>query len=316
MAVGQPNVLVFHKTEALQYVSALERLGIYSDYATSEDEARAKIRTAEVLFAWRFPANCLTQAPNLRWIQCMGAGVDDWVRSGWPDDVTLTRVVDQFGPDMAEYVFAYLLYVLKDIESYRSLQQRHTWNPLPFTPAHRLRGKTLGIAGFGSIGREIARIGQAFGMEVHGMSRSAAHTEGIDQYFQTNQWEEFLATLDVFVSTLPLTPDTENLIDAAKFSCFKPSCIFVNVGRGGTVDEAALSGALGEGKLRAAVLDVFQEEPLPASHPFWSMPNMYLTPHVSGPSQMESVTQLFAENLRRYISLEPLLGQVDSLRGY
>ena len=315
-----PQVLVYHANGrvARGYVDELARLGYPAKRlaaASSEEEARTKIGLADVLFAWRFPPALLAQATRLRWVQSMGAGVDDLAQNPHvPPDCLVTRVVDQFGGPIAEYVFAHLLYLYKDLARSVSQQARGVWEP--WRP-DMLGGRTIGVAGVGSIGREIALRARAFSMRVCGLSRTKTDRQALlDEHFGPDQWPAFASRCDVLVLTLPLTPQTRHAVGAPVLDAMRRDAILVNVGRGELVDERALLSALDRGHLRAAVLDVFAEEPLPAASPLWTVPRAHITPHVAGPSQISQVCAFFADNLVRDRRGLPLVGVVDGARGY
>ena len=315
-----PRVLVYHANGRMArgYMDELTRLGYPAGLlsaASSEEEAGAKIGLADVLFAWRFPPTLLAQAPRLRWIQSMGAGVDDLAQNPLLSRGCLvTRVVDQFGESIAEYVFAHLLYLYKEIARSVSQQAQGVWAPWQ---SDMLGGRTIGVAGVGSIGREIALRARAFRMRVCGLSRTkTACQTPLDEHFGPDQWPAFAARCDVLVLTLPLTPLTHHVVDAAVLAAMRRDAILVNVGRGELIDERALLSALDRGHLRAAVLDVFAKEPLPAVSPLWTAPRTHITPHIAGPSQISQVCAFFADNLVRDGKGLPLLGVVDRERGY
>ena len=316
---GLPRVLVYHAREpvARRYVEELVALGYPAAqlaYACSEAEAIERLDTAEVLLAWRFPPPLMAFAPRLRWVQSMGAGVDDLAQNpALPRDCLVTRVVGQFGDPIAEYVFAYLLYLYKGLDRAISQQADREW--APWRP-DELGGRTIGLAGVGSIGQAIAVRAKAFNMRVCGLSRTKSLSAQVDEHFAPDEWAAFVARCDAVVLALPLTPQTTRVVDAGVLAAMRDDAVLVNVGRGQLLDEDALVQTLCAGRLRAAVLDVFDEEPLPALHPLWTAPRAYITPHIAGPSQISQVCAFFADNLVRDGKGLPLLGVVDRERGY
>jgi phosphoglycerate dehydrogenase-like enzyme len=202
-----------------------------------------------------------------------------------------------------------------------------------FVPSE-VRGATLGIIGYGSIGRELARVAKsAFSMTVLACKRDPSRRtddgyclpgtgdpDGAfpDEWLGPEQLDSLLGRSDVVVLCAPLTPDTRGLIDAKALARMKPSAYFINVGRGASVDEAALAGALREQRIAGAAVDVFTQEPPPAGHPLYGVDNVIVSPHVSGflPSYDDKCSVLFAENLRRFLAGAPLLNLVDRSRGY
>jgi phosphoglycerate dehydrogenase-like enzyme len=310
---GAPKILIYSQTAADEYAGMVRAAGFPAVAAATPAEALVHISEAEILFGWRIPSELWRHAENLRWIQAAGAGVDDLLAN--PEirpDVQITRVVDQFGGPIAEYVFTYLLHLLKPVERLRAQQRRHEWRPLP---ARDLVGLRMGVAGTGSIGRELIRRARAFEMSVIGLNHSGAEVPGVERVYRYDEWPQFVADLDVLVLTLPLTPATRHVVSEPILATMKDGAILVNVGRGALVDTKALLRHLQRGRL-TAVLDVFEEEPLPADHPFWNLDNVWVTPHLSGPSQPRRVAEYFLANLRRYLAGQPLLGVVDRDRGY
>lgn len=313
----QPTILVYHPKDAEMYAQViLNHDDIAINTASTVKEAEKYLPETEVILGWKFPTELLNTpaASSVRWFQSTGAGVDDLIADKTiPEDITITRIVDQFGASISEYVFAYLLYIVKDIAKMKSLQEERTWNP--FIPGS-LAGKRIGVAGLGSIGAEIVRKAKAFDMMVYGLSSSGKHADIVDQHFTERDWEKFVQELDYLVLTLPLTESTYHVMDRELLLSMKSDASLINVGRGALLNEQDLLNVMQNGHLKAAVLDVFENEPLSADHPFYSLPNIHTTPHLSGPSTIEGVGQFFIENLKRYISNQPLNGVVDRRRGY
>lgn len=265
------------------------------------------------MFGASFPFELLSRARRLRWIQSINAGVDDLLAADLPESVLTTRITGQFGGQIAEYVFAELLARIRQLDQLRAAQRDRRWAHFV---ADTLNGKTLGVAGLGSIGREIVRKARAFDMRVHGLSRTGSSAHLVDRHYGPDGWEQFVAGLDALVLALPRTQGTEGVVGRPVLGAMRPHAVLVNIGRGSLVDEAALVDALREGRIGGAVLDVFQHEPLPAASPFWTLPGVVVTPHVAGPSTVEGVGRFFLDNLDRYLSGRPLAGVVDRTAGY
>jgi phosphoglycerate dehydrogenase-like enzyme len=214
---------------------------------------------------------------------------------------------------MAEYIFGYLLFHEKKILERIRSQQAKQWQP---SESGVLRGKTLGLLGVGSIGAHLAATAKQFRMNVRGFTRKSEASPHVDEYFHGNAILQFADGLDYLVSVLPRTKATDQVVSADVLNILPPHAMFINVGRGNAVDEVALAQGLQAGKLAAAVLDVFEQEPLPEDHPFWATPNLYMTFHTSAISYPEDMVQLFAENYRLYLTNKPLKYLVDFERGY
>jgi len=301
-------------------------------YAASPDEFRAALQGAQALFVADFRSGMLREAwphaRDLRWIHHGGAGVDpllfpEFVQS----DVVLTNSGGVFDRAMAEYVLGLILAFAKDLPRTLDLQWRREWR---HRETERLGGRTVLVVGAGSIGTEIGRILRAVGMRVLGVARRArpaaapakSPSRPADGPFERvagiADLEAVLPEADYVVLSLPLTPETRGLFGAKAFGRMKPSARFINVGRGAVVDEAALVDALRSHKIAGAALDVFAGEPLPAGHPFWDLPGVIVSPHMSGDfvGWAPAVSGLFVENFRRWRAGEPLLNVVDKERGY
>jgi phosphoglycerate dehydrogenase-like enzyme len=294
---------------------------------------------AAVLYAGAPPRE-LGRAPALRWVQLHMAGVN--ALTDHPlytaSAVPLTTTSGVHAAAIAEYAITVLLALAHRVPRMGEWRARGGWPddlerwPL-FVPVE-VRGATLGIIGYGSIGRELARIAHgAFGMTVLACKRDPAQRADTGYalpgtgdpagalpaaWYAPDALGELLARSDVVVMCAPLTPETRGMLGARELARMKPSAFFINVGRGATVDEAALAEALHAGRLAGAGVDVFAEEPPPPGHPLYALDNVIVSPHVSGflPSYDDKCVALFGENLRRFLAGQPLLNLVDRARGY
>ncbi len=267
----------------------------------------------------------LARSPRLAWVHSASAGVERVLTAaGRERGLVITNARGVFSEPIAEYVLMMILAISRRLPQLLELQRERTWQPLEGT---ELRDVTVGIVGLGSIGRAVAARAHAFGCRVLATRRHAADGTGIEakgapgaphEVWGPEMLPTLLAESDFVVLALPLTPDTEDLIDAGALASFKPGAWLVNVARGRLVDDHALLRALREGTLGGAVLDAFREEPLPASSPFYDLPNVIVTPHTSWSSGrvLDRSVELFCENLRRYRAGEPLLNVVDPGAGY
>ena len=255
----------------------------------------------------------LSSLPALRWVQSTWAGVEPLLDPSLRRDYTLTNARGVFGGLMSEYVFGYLLAHERLIFDKRAAQQAGRWDP---TPPGTLRGKAIGLLGVGSIGAALAKTAKHFGMRVKGYTRASEDCVDVDQYFHGDNLTPFAADLDYLVSVMPNTSATRHLVDASLLEGLPARAVFVNPGRGTVVDEAALADALQSGRLAAAVLDVFQQEPLPAEHVFWRLPNVIITSHTAALSVPADIAPVFVDNYKRWIAGDPLKYIVDFERGY
>jgi phosphoglycerate dehydrogenase-like enzyme len=292
---------------------------------------------AEIIYTThRFPEPA--QAPRLRWIQLHSAGVESALKQPivQAEDVDVTNASGIHVVQMGEYCLMMLLafnYRLSELLAYQAKAEWPEKSHLLFRPRD-LRGQTLGIAGYGAIGRELARMANSLGMTVLASKNNIKHPADTDSYTEPGTGDregsiparlypaEALASMaaecDFLVITTPLTDATRHMVNETVLNGMKKTAVLINVARGGVVDEAALISALAAKKIAGAALDVFHEEPLPKTSPLWNLDNVILTPHISGNNVRyhEKAAALFAENLQRYLEKRPLLNKVDRKRGY
>ena len=260
--------------------------------------------------------------PALRWVHATSAGAGELVRRAGLDRDALDRVVittssGVHAVPLAEFAVLGLLAIAKDLPGLAAAQRARSW-PTVRQPLRELRGQTLVLVGLGEIGREVARLGKALGMRTVGVRRRARPTGAppppfTDEVHRADRLPELAGRADALVVSLPLTGETAGLLDRATIERLPPSCIFVNVGRGGVVDEAALVDALRERRIAGAVLDVFATEPLPPGSPLWTLPNALVSPHAAALSEHENerIVEQFVANLRRFLDGEPLANAVQ-----
>ncbi len=319
----------------LQEVSP--RLRITQIKAKSAEEVPAEVwAKVEVLYTNRaLPSS--EQAPRLRWIQFHWAGVEHVVNEPIlrKPDLSATTLSGAAAPQMAEFVVSMMLALAFHLPDLIAAQKRAEW-PRDrwdrFVP-QELRNSTVGIVGYGSIGRQVARLLHAFGATVLATKRDARHPEDygyipeglgdpggafVQRLYPAEALRSMLKECDFVIITVPKTPATLKLISTEELAVLKPTAYLVDVSRGGILDHDALIQALRDKKLAGAALDVFPEEPLPASSPLWKMPNVIITPHISGNTRYydERAVELFATNLQRYLTGQPLLNRIDLERGY
>lgn len=302
-----PKLLVLSR-DAAEYKQLIGSANLPNlEFATNPEESDI------VLGEPKLVRDALPLLSTLKWVQSIYAGVEPLVDPAQRRDYILTNARGVFGELMSEYVFGYLLFHEKKILERIGTQEAKQWQR---PESGVLRGKTIGLLGVGSIGAHLAATAKHFRMKVRGFTRASEACTDIDQYFHGNDILKFAEGLDYLVSVLPRTEDTNRIVDAALLNTLPSHAIFINVGRGNAVDELALIDALREGRLAAAVLDVFEKEPLPEDHPFWTTPNLYMTFHTSAISYPQDITKLFIENYQLYIEGKPLKYVVNFERGY
>jgi phosphoglycerate dehydrogenase-like enzyme len=310
---------------ASKHLRLLERLPAEAAvrFARDEAEAREGAAAAEIVLC-----DCLKgrELPSifpllgrLRWLHSVAAGVDHLL---FPElvasEVTLTNGRGAFKQALAEFALAAALHFAKDIPRLQRNQRQARWEPYDM---EMLRGRTLGIVGYGEIGRATAALAKAFGMHVLALRRRPDKLEAdvlVDELMTRQQLAELLARSDYVVISAPLTPETRGMIDARALAALRPSAVLINVGRGPIVVEESLVAALSQGRLRGAALDVFATEPLPADHAFYKLDNVLLSPHTADhvDGWLERAVEVFLENCARYLRGQSLLSVVDKRAGY
>ena len=257
-------------------------------------------------------------APRLRWVQLGSAGADALTPAALGSGLTFTTTAGFNAVSIAEWVVGCMVMFAKGWPRLFRNQQAHGWERIP---VETLVGKTVGIVGFGHIGAEVAKRARAFGCRVVATRRSFGAGDAdplLNAAYAPAEVGRLLAESDVVVLSSALTAETRGLIDAAALASMKPSAILINVSRGEVVDESALAEALRAGTIAGAALDVTVREPLPPEHPLWDLDNIVITPHISGrvANLYALATEIFCDNLRRYLAGEALRNQVDPARGY
>jgi D-2-hydroxyacid dehydrogenase (NADP+) len=272
--------------------------------------ALAAARDAEVLIGhhFQFDNNMLERAPKLRWIQSLTTGTDAILKlSALRPEVLVTSTRGMHGPQMCELLFLQMLSLLRDTQRLSRNQSEGRWERWP---QPLLLGKTVVLVGVGAITEHIAPRCKAFGMKVYGVSSTPRVPEGFDGVFSRSELCKAAALADFLVLVVPHSPRTENLIDAAVIAAMKPTAFLVNIARGGVLDEDALLIALREKRIAGAALDVFRQQPLPPSHPFWHTEHVMVTPLIGGMSDiyLDQAYGVVRDNLRHYLD-----GRFDGL---
>lgn len=318
MELANLKVALYEPNNAGQYHAFLQEIDcpvrLYP--CSTPAELEAVLPEADVLVG---VPNGLTpaiweKARRLQYVQGLWAGAEGWLALSVPSGIPLIRMTGVFGPPISEFVIGHVLGQLLGAGRLRRQQAEHRWEPFR---AGTLQGKTMGIAGIGDIGMEIARKAKAFDMTVWGWARRPRQPEHpVDRYFTAEQTADFLPGLDYLVLVLPKTTDTYKLFGEAEFARLPKGAVVVNVGRGHCLDEEALVASLHAGHLGGAILDVFQTEPLPAGSPLWDAPNCVVAPHMSGPTPPRAAARTILANLERFAGGEILPGRVDPGKGY
>ncbi|GHU74931.1 dehydrogenase [Clostridia bacterium] len=266
------------------------------------------------------PNEFLPRLPRLKWLQMAWAGVDSLRTAEFPNpDVVITNASGGFGPTIAEYMLGAALLIMHNFHTYINVKPLKEYKRIGFSTT--FYGGTVVMIGLGDIGGRFAKYAKALGATVYGVRRTVtAPPEGVDEIIPYDKLLGILPNADVVAMCLPATRETEGLFSAAHIQAMKPGSVFINAGRGSTVDEAALIHALEAQNIAGAVIDVTQVEPLPKDSPLWTLDNVVITPHVAGrsddPTNARLIYEIFEDNIVRFCRGEPLRHVVDLARGY
>ena len=278
---------------------------------------------ATVIFSWSIGGQLLERvfamAPRVRWIHSRAAGLDSVLFPALAESpVPLTNGRGVFSESLGEFVVGAAIFFAKDFRRMLRSQEAGVWDQFDIQP---IAGSTMGIVGYGDIGRAIARRARAFDMKVLALRKrpeQSASDPLVDEVFPPERKLEMLARCDYIAAAAPLTPDTRGMIAAPELRAMKKTAVVMNVGRGPVIDEDALVRALEEGWIQGAALDVFDREPLAAGHPFYRLKNVLLSPHCADhtPDWLPDAMRFFLQQFERFRNGEPLLNVVDKRRGY
>jgi phosphoglycerate dehydrogenase-like enzyme len=283
---------------------------------TLDDALRAPHPTILITSSHPWLPDLVRARGSIEWVHLLSAGADRLLQQDLPfERLRVSTSSGVHAATIAEYVLAGALYHTKHFGPFARQQRERRWER---GPQDDLEGRTIGIIGVGAIGAAIARRAKAFGMGVLGIKRTPGSVPDVDELHGPEGLHDVLERADVLAVTVPLTPNTRNLIGAAELGLLPEGAILVNVGRGHVVEETALAAALRTGRLRGATLDVFADEPLPADSPLWELDNVLITPHVAGdtPEYMRKAARVFAENYRSWQQEGRLTTPVDVQAGY
>jgi phosphoglycerate dehydrogenase-like enzyme len=326
------NVLIFTvwpvefwKVPKSQVARLRERFpNVSFTHALTDAEALAAIESADVALASRLSGAMVERAPRLRWVHSTAAAVGILPLGELAArNIAVSNSRGIQAATMAEFVIGGLLVLARRFHLMLAAQREHRWIQNELTGdawPWSVRGKTMTIVGLGTTGKEVARRAHAFGMHVIGVRRRVDQPKPpfVDRIAGPDELDAVLPGCDVLVIAAPFIPETDRLIGPERLALLNRGAVVINVARGKIVAESALIAALQSGHLGGAVLDVFEREPLDAASPFWTLPNVIVSPHSSGvrPDHWDEVIDLFSDNLRRFERGEPLLNLVDVRAGY
>jgi len=269
----------------------------------------------EFALAWNHPPGIFMTFPNLKTISSMGAGVDHLLKDqNIPAQANIVRIIDPLlSQDMYEFALAVIMNRMKNLTHFRENQQQKIWKKKRY---QRMADVRVGLMGTGIIGNHVAENLAKVGFSVSGWSRTAGSSKAYPKFSGESQLSEFLGSCDFLICLLPLTAETRGILNKNTMGMLPVGAWVVNLGRGPLLVDEDLISLLNSGHLAGANLDVFHQEPLPADHPFWLHPKVYITPHIASLTDPESVVPQIIENYRRTINNQPLLNQVDREKGY
>lgn len=310
------NNLAILSKHALQYSRLLEQAnldGLKIKTVSAEPNTEFDYSDIDIVFGDPdLTAQIIHRCPKLKWLQSTWAGNAPLFAAG-KTDYQLCGVKGVFSQAMQEYVFSYLLYFCRNIEGFKQAQLTKKWQAASFGS---LASKTLGIMGVGDIGQAVAQMAKQFSMDTKGYTRTSRNCQFIDQYYSTGQEQKFAEGLDFLLCLLPDSAATAGLVNHSFLSFLPKHAVLINAGRGATIDDNALLAALNTKQLKAAVLDVFNQEPLAPEHPFWHTENLFITQHTAATSHPAQISPLFITNYLRYIKGLALDNQLDFGQGY
>jgi len=268
----------------------------------------------EIALAWKPKPGLLASFRNLRMIVSLGMGVDHLLADDKLPDVAITRIMDEgLVGQMSEYAIYWALWHHRDIEKYAASQRTKKWKPEEFVDSIHRR---IGVMGLGTIGQDAAQKFAMLGFPTLGWSRTAKTVPGVETFHGREALTKFLGRANILVNVLPLTRETRGIMDKTLFAALPKGAFVINMGRGGHVVDEDLLAALDSGHLAGAALDVFNTEPLPADHPYWTHPKVHITPHMAGYTNPRTASPGVIENIKRLRAGQPLINTVDAKSGY
>lgn len=309
-----PLISDIDSSERLLWLESLGRVLPEFRVLPSEQLSEAQARQARIAIVANPSPEELRRFPNLVWVQSLWAGVEKMVRMSELERVAIVRMQDpELARVMAEAVLAWTLYLHRDMPAYARQQKERVWHQRAYA---RPSERCVGVLGTGNLGQAAIQALLSSGFKVCSWSRTAREIEGVTHYAGSAQLPEMLSQCDLLVALLPLTPDTHHLIDEKRLAQLKPGASVINFARAAIFDYDALLQRLDSGALAHAVLDVYDQEPLPSDSPFWSHPSITVLPHISGPTEIGSACKIVQRNVRRYLAEGVIPASVDYHRGY
>ena len=304
------------KTTLTNFPHLEEHFETFIDW--DEDNFNKSIATSDILLTWNLPTSNLDQiAPKLRWIHCIGAGVEHLLPLDWlPEGVVLTNNKGVHAKKAGEYGLMAILMLHNHFPKIFSNQQNKFYESIYGTPIY---GQTIVIVGTGSLGGSVAQLLEPLGANIIGVNRHGQSVKGCSKIVMTNKIDEVLPQADILYLALPETPETIGIIDHRRLNLLKKTCGIINVGRESAMDYQALFEMLKANKLAGAILDVFSPEPIASSSPLWRIPNLIITPHISaddGSSYVSHTLDLFFRNLQYFITGKSMINIVNKEQGY
>ena len=268
----------------------------------------------EFIVTWKPHIGYVTDFPNLKVVQSIGAGIDHLLHTEIPENIKVTRIVDPaLKQDMYEHVLACIMASMKNLMQYQQFQFEKDWKPLTY---RSINETTVTILGLGEIGLLVAEKLVALGFKVKGWSNSEKNSEGVESFAGENELGSPISNTDFIVNILPLTNETESILNTNFFNQCADNTVLINVGRGAHLIENDLEKAIEKGKIKEAYLDVFREEPLPENHLFWTNRQIFVTPHIASVTNATTALVQVADNYKNMLNNQPLLNEVSLKRGY
>jgi phosphoglycerate dehydrogenase-like enzyme len=324
--MGSHTVLVLAANPADKELALLDQLPPETNLAVgSSSEAFARLaEDADVIFNWSANGGLLREVflmcPQVRWVHSRSAGLDGVLfKELIESPVPLTNGRGVFSQSLGEFALAAILYFAKDLRRMVRNQEAGRWEQFDIT---EISGQTVGIVGYGDIGRAVASRARAMGMRILAVKRHGPPLYNVDplvnQFFKPEDRLEMIRHAHYIVASAPLTPETRGMIGEPEFNAMLPEAVVINIGRGPVIDEPAMIRALTANRIRGAALDVFDQEPLPEGHPFYCLPNVLLSPHCADhtPDWTEQAMRFFLAQFDRYVKGEPLQNAVKKQLGY